>query len=539
MLLKFFKEEIDAPKDKIITMAIISGSANGLLLALINLGADNIWHHQVEDRILMMFIIAFFLYVYTARYSFFQTAIAFEAAIRKVRMRIAEKIRRAEVQFIENIGRSSIHTQLTEGSNIISEASLLIINASQSVIVVVATLLYIAWLSFLTFLVVTIVLILGMLWSATTNKRIATELHTATRKEIEFFSLLTQMLDGFKEIKINQHKSDDLFQEVNSISSQHEQLKTKVNIQSVSRIMGSRVTFYLLLGLVVFIMSSWDLLEKNSVFKITASILFIVGPLNMIVLVLPVLTRTNVALRNLYNLEAQLDTAISNQLQLSRHPLDKFEELRLSKIVFHYLDKEHKPLFSVGPINLTIQRGELLFMVGGNGSGKSTLLKLLTGLYYPTSGTIYVDDEEIEHVEYQCYRELFAIVFTDFHLFDKLYGLPEIDRKRVKYWLRLMELDNKTKYLEGKFSHLDLSTGQKKRLAFVVAMLEDKPIYVFDELAADQDPGFRKKFYEEILPDLKKQGKTIIVVTHDDKYFHIADRILKMEYGQLGNHQDH
>jgi putative ATP-binding cassette transporter len=453
-------------------------------------------------------------------------------------MRIAEKIRCAEVQFIENIGRSRIQSQLTEGSNTISDASLPIINSSQGVIVIVVTLLYIAWLSLLTFMVVTIVLTLGIAWSQTTNKQKTAELHAATNKQIEFFSLLTQMLDGFKEIKINQRKSDDLFQEVNIISSQHEHLKTKVSIQSVTLIMTSRVTFYLLLGLVVFILSSWDLLDKNSVFKLTASILFIIGPLNMIVLTLPILTRTNVALKNLYDLEEQLDTAISNQLQLSRHQLDKFQELHLSKIVFHYLDKEHKPLFSIGPINLTIQRGELLFMVGGNGSGKSTLLKLLTGLYYPISGAIYVDDEEIEHTEYQCYRELFAIIFTDFHLFDKLYGLPEIDRKRVKSWLRLMELDEKTKYQEGKFSHLDLSTGQKKRLAFIVAMLEDKPIYVFDELAADQDPGFRKKFYEELLPDLKKQGKTIIVVTHDDKYFHVADRILKMEYGQLVNYED-
>lgn len=531
VLLKFFQKEIDAPKGKIIAMAILSGLANGLLLALINLGAENIWYHKVEERIFIMFIITFVLYIYTARYSFFQTAIAFETAIRKIRMRIAEKIRRAEVQFIESVGRSSIHTQLTEGSDTISQSALLIINASQSMVVVIAGLLYIAWLSFLSFLLVTIVLILGVVWYLTTNRQISTELHTATNKEIEFFSLLTQILDGFKELKLNQRKSDDLFQQINTSSSQHKELKTKVSTQSVSVIMASRIIFYLLLGLVVFIMSSFNLLETNSVFKLTASILFIMGPLNMVVASLPTLTRTNVALKNLYHLETQLDTAISNQLQLSRSPLDKFQELRLSEMVFHYLDKENKPLFSVGPLNLTIQRGELLFVVGGNGSGKSTLLKLLTGLYYPSSGTIYVDDEEIEHVEYQCYRELFAIVFTDFHLFDKLYGLREIDRKTVKFWLRLMELDKKTKYLDDHFSHLDLSTGQKKRLAFIVAMLEDKPIYVFDELAADQDPQFRQNFYQNILPDLKRQGKTIIVVTHDDKYFHLADRILKMEYG--------
>jgi putative ATP-binding cassette transporter len=189
----------------------------------------------------------------------------------------------------------------------------------------------------------------------------------------------------------------------------------------------------------------------------------------------------------------------------------------------------------VGPLNLTIQQGEILFIVGGNGSGKSTLLKLLTGLYYPDVGTLSVDDKVIEQDNYQAYRELFSIIFTDFHLFDRLYGLPAVDEQQLNALLRLMELEKKTQYLDGKFSHLDLSTGQKKRLAFIVTVLEDKPVYILDELAADQDPQFRKYFYEKVLPDLREQGKTIIAVTHDDKYFEVADRIIKMDYGEIND----
>ncbi|MEN8219997.1 MAG: ATP-binding cassette domain-containing protein [Pseudomonadota bacterium] len=199
-------------------------------------------------------------------------------------------------------------------------------------------------------------------------------------------------------------------------------------------------------------------------------------------------------------------------------PIQTFQEIRLADITFHYREKSGKSLFSIGSINMTIKQGEMLFIVGGNGSGKSTLLKLLTGLYYPATGFLYVNDDEIDSSNYQSYRELFAIIFTDFHLFDRLYGLGEVDESRLKSLLRLMELNKKTKYIDGKF-HLELSTGQKKRLAFIAAVLEDKPIYIFDELAAYQDPQFRKQFYEVILPDLKKQGKTIIAVTHDDKCF--------------------
>jgi putative ATP-binding cassette transporter len=67
----------------------------------------------------------------------------------------------------------------------------------------------------------------------------------------------------------------------------------------------------------------------------------------------------------------------------------------------------------------------------------------------------------------------------------------------------------------------------------VVALLEDKPVYVLDELAADQDSDFRRRFYEELLPELKALRKTLIVVSHDERYFHVADRVLRMEDGRL------
>ncbi len=533
ILLKFLKE-IEAPYGKIISLAIVSGFANGFLLALINIGAENISSQSLEERIFVMYLISLVLYIYTLKYAASQAATIFEKGIRQVRVRLANKIRRAEVQFIEKMGHGDLFAKLTEGDDAISLSALLFATTCQSSIVLLFGFFYVAWLSFLSFVVLFVTLGMAVLWYLALEKHIHTELQNATVKRTEFFNMLTQMLDGFKEVKINQRKSDALFREINAIANQYEQLKVRVSIKNVLAMMVGQITLFLLLGLMVFILPSFNFfIQSEIVFKMVAASFFIMAPVGMIVTGLPSLALTNVALGNIYQLETELDAVISEQSQLPVMPLDDFHELRLSAIAFHYLDPTGKPLFSVGPFNLTIPRGELLFMVGGNGSGKSTFLKLLTGLYYPNSGSIYVDEEEIEHIEYQSYRELFAIVFTDFHLFDKFYGLSEIDRKSVRDWLRQMELEHKTKYLDGKFSHLDLSTGQKKRLAFIIAMLEDKLIYVFDELAADQDPQFRKKFYEIILPDLKNQGKTVIVVTHDDKYFPVADRVLKMEYGQL------
>jgi len=197
------------------------------------------------------------------------------------------------------------------------------------------------------------------------------------------------------------------------------------------------------------------------------------------------------------------------------------------------MDVDGNATFQVGPIDGEIRRGEVLFLIGGNGGGKTTLLKLFTALYQPTEGAIYIDGARVGPVNIQSYRDLFSAVFSDFYLFDKLYGLSETDPERVNALLELMGIADKTAFSEGRFTNIQLSTGQRKRLALVVSYLEDKPIYVFDEVAADQDPEFRRYFYERLLPEMKKVGKTVVVVSHDDRYFHAGDRILQMDYGKL------
>ncbi len=534
-LFEFFKKESDLPQGHILSMAIISGLANGILLALINSGAESVLNKNIEIRYFLLYITAFILYIYTQKYALSKASIALEAAIRKVRVRIVNKIRHTELSFIENIGGySEIYTKLTQDSSIISQAVIFVVFTIQSFIVIVFSLFYIAWLSPLSFLISITILGSTVFWRINTNKLAIQALKTANKKEILFFKTLNHILEGFKEIKINRRKSDDVFQQAEQISVETEQLKITANLKFIDILIAARVAFYILLPILVFILPLYSIIPTDIIFKITTATLFIIGPINLITITEPMLARTNVALNNIYNLETQLDNVINSQVDsFITTPPDTFKTIKLAAVTFDYIDKNGETLFSISPTNLEIKQGELLFIVGGNGSGKSTLLKLLTGLYYPTTGSIYIDDEKVEQTNYQSYRELFAIIFTDFHLFDRLYGLQDIDEKHLLDLLKLMELNKKTKYIDGKFSHLDLSTGQKKRLAFINAVLEDKQIYIFDELAADQDPRFKKNFYEKILLDMKQQGKTVIAVTHDDHYFHVADRVLKMEYGEL------
>jgi putative ATP-binding cassette transporter len=210
-----------------------------------------------------------------------------------------------------------------------------------------------------------------------------------------------------------------------------------------------------------------------------------------------------------------------------------FDEIQMQGVNFSYVDQEGQELFRVGPLELTIRRGEILFVMGGNGSGKTTFLKLLMALYAPTAGRLLLDQQPIDDTTLESYQARFSAVFADFHLFRKLYGLFNVPRETVQNLLTQFELVQKTALAGDHFTNLQLSTGQRKRLALIVALLEDRPIYIFDEWAADQDPEFRQYFYEQLLPALAVRGKTIVAVTHDERYFHVAHRVVKMEFGRI------
>src|SRR5579864_4775183 len=100
-------------------------------------------------------------------------------------------------------------------------------------------------------------------------------------------------------------------------------------------------------------------------------------------------------------------------------------------------------------------------------------------------------------------------------------------------YLQRLKLAHKVQIEKGKLSTTDLSQGQRKRLALLTAFLENRPIYIFDEWAADQDPYFKDFIYVNLLPDLTARHKTVFVITHDDRYYHLAERIITMDDGQV------
>jgi putative pyoverdin transport system ATP-binding/permease protein len=254
-------------------------------------------------------------------------------------------------------------------------------------------------------------------------------------------------------------------------------------------------------------------------------------PLQNMVQRLPALVRANVAIRKVESLGLTLveSREVDGTVPPQTEPL---QSLKLLGVTHVYAGEEQS--FHLGPINLSIPGNQIVFIIGGNGSGKSTLAKLLTGLYPPDGGKIEFNGRAIDDQNREWYRQHFGVVFSDFYLFDKLLGmeLPNLDREAQRY-LKLLQIDHKVKIVDGRLSTTNLSQGQRKRLALLTAYLEDRPIYLFDEWAADQDPLFRELFYQELLPEMKRRGKSVFAISHDDRYFHLADRIIKLDYGQL------
>jgi putative pyoverdin transport system ATP-binding/permease protein len=259
------------------------------------------------------------------------------------------------------------------------------------------------------------------------------------------------------------------------------------------------------------------------------------GPLSGVLSSLSAFGRASAALHKIDRLGIELSARASED-RIVEHtvPHRTFETIELVDITHTYFREKEDECFTLGPIRLSFEPGEIVYLVGGNGSGKSSLAKVITGLYPPKSGIIRLDGCPVTDADRDDYRQLFSAVFADFYLFDNVLGdpSPALDA-RAREYLSLLHLEHKVKVKNGVLSTTELSQGQRKRLALLNAYLEDRPFYLFDEWASDQDPLFKEIFYTQLLPDLKARNKTALVITHDDRYFHLADRIIKLDYGRI------
>jgi putative ATP-binding cassette transporter len=376
------------------------------------------------------------------------------------------------------------------------------------------------------------------------SQTVNTELAAAGRLENDFFENLNGLLYGYKELKLSRSKNTDFFNaDLWNIITSTATLRTKTGkTMNQSVLIGQSFLLFTIAG-VLFLLPNLKPDDVSVVVPVVAIVLFAAGPIGDVVVAIPALARASSSIDNIYNLEKDLKQN-QNQVEIfaEQQPLheERFESLSCKGLSFAYpATADSGPdSFRLQPFDFSVKAGEIVFVVGGNGSGKSTFLKLLTALYEPATGQIEWNGRPVTADRLASYRNLFTPIFTDFHIFKRILGVPNLDEDKVRELIARMDLVGKTDVQNKRLTHTDLSTGQKKRLALILAKLDNRPVYIFDEWAADQDPIFRRFFYTTLLPEIKASGHTVIAVTHDDSYFTYADRVLKMEYGSFlpGDH---
>jgi putative ATP-binding cassette transporter len=459
-----------------------------------------------------------------------------ESIVSDIRRTIIDHVRQSELHSIERISSAEIFNTLTVDSQNVSDIVDMIWYFLNSLIILGAAIIYLLFVSLYSFIIIVITLTTGVLLYLKNLKSAIELILNARNCEKDLFKSVDTILSGIKELKINKKKSDNFFySNYSQMVSKIKKIRIRSGFLMAYCILLPYSVWLLSIFFIVFILPHIHLISPYILKQVVPLILFI--PITYILELLPFIVLANISLQRLYSFKTGLDNLNNENINIKKNMrMNKFKEyskidtLALKNIKFLYTNDNGECLFPLGPINFNFNQGEITFITGGNGSGKSTLLKIITGLYFPLSGSILVNNKEINILDY---RKLFTPIFSDYHLFDRIYGVKNPDAGKILDLTEKMGLSQKIKYSDNRFSTYHLSTGQKKRLAMISALMEDRPVYVFDEWAAEQDAAFREYFYRTIIMDLKRNNKIVLCVTHDEKYFHIADKMLCLEYGKI------
>lgn len=450
----------------------------------------------------------------------------------RLRRSLVRRVLDTDIERLEQIGGARILASLSSDIRNITIAFVYMPELVYGLILSIAAFSYLAWLSPALFGITAawlgLTLLVGWIFVGKVNRHI----RLLREAEDHLYQDYQAIIDGRKELALNRDRARRLYdEEFDRDARAYRENVTRADI--FNGLAGNWANCMVLgsIGIVFFCASGlgWASGEVAATFALT--VLFLRAPMVATVAALPSLLAARISLDKLETLELAPET----QAIEPTDSLGDWQCLQLVGVEYRYPGESDEAGFDVGPIDLELRRGELVFLVGGNGSGKSTLARLLTGLHRPAAGEIRLDGRAVQAHQWQSYRQLFASVFTDFHLFARLLGPAggEVSETLVGNWLERLRLRHKVRFAEGRLADTRFSQGQRKRLALLLAMLEDRDILILDEWAADQDPLFRRLFYRELLPQLKAAGKTIIAITHDDHYFDQADRLLKMDGGRL------
>jgi putative ATP-binding cassette transporter len=465
--------------------------------------------------------------VVLARYS--------QDAIARLRRDLISQILAVPLRQLEEIGSHRILVALTDDIFNITQALLAIPVVAVNIAILLGGAAYLGWLSWRVLAAVFLLIVLGGVGYRLMVQRAFHWLTFARTEEDRLFGYFRALTEGIKELKLHRSRRSAFYSHIHDTTETYQRYNVAAETCFITAQNWNHLLYFALIGVILFVVPHLAELSRETLTGYVVTSLYLMGPLAGVMTSISLFSRASVALEKVQQLGISLASYNKESCSFDQNEAEtSFSRLELKGIVHSYHREQEDSHFILGPIDLTFHPGELVFLVGGNGCGKSTLAKILAGLYVPEAGEIRLDGNLITDQNRDEYRQLFSAVFADFYLFENLLGLnhPNVDEQAGEY-LELLHLQHKVKVRNGVLSTTAVSQGQRKRLALLTAYVEDRPFYLFDEWAADQDPYFKSVFYTQLLPELKGRGKTVLVISHDDKYFGVADRIIKMDYGKL------
>ena len=527
------------PKEKnyvsLIPLSVLNGLASALIIFTINESFNRDLAYSKELLIYFLFSLLFFIYTIKLTQGKLIT-ITNQIAYEK-RVYIIDKIMHSSFWTLEKIGSAKIYSGLNNDTEALSRIPNIIVTLCSNVLTLFFCLAFLYINNFAAFAASIIIIGISCGVSFFTS-RIAAKYWEKSRdiKDI-YFRQMDDLVNGFKELLHNRERKKSFWEEMLHFSKLSANLSRQAAVKYLNFRLYNQLMYNIIFGVVVFAFPMFLVgIQTNDLRQTLFLVFYLIGPFMAVVNTLPNLTEVKVNLARINQLIKELDNEITEKKQAdcAETICPQKAVIKFENIMFRYTPKEKSPdaEFSLGPINMELKGGEVTFITGGNGSGKSTLGRLITGLYTPQHGRITLNGAPCCPANL---NDLFTAVYCDFHLFNKLYGIdPTKNREDITSLLEQMGLSHKVCIdPAGQISSLNLSTGQKKRLAYIISCLDDKPFMLFDEWAAEQDPTFRHYFYTVLLAQLKQKGKGIVVITHDDRYFARADHLIKLDRGVM------
>ena len=513
--------------------SIISGLTGASLVGIIGQAVDQTGNTK---NLAIIFFFACGIFFISKTISELSLLNLTQNAILRLRISLSNKILLTSARKLHELGQHGLLAVMTKDIDIFVQCFTLIPLAFGNAILIISCFVYLAWLSWKLFLILVIFLLFGLYGFHLAEQR-PLLLMQKVRDQVDLlYNNFQGLIDGNRELKINSEKGRKFIDEIITINANEFKCAFIKSTTSYTWVLNvGAITYYIAIGIILFLVPILSPGTNDNLIAISLVMVYLSRPISDLMGAMPTLRQASISLQRMQQLDDALRDTPPLDVDELKNPFfcQNSLLLELNDVIHYYPSDVDDVRFKLGPMNLKIQQGESVFIIGGNGSGKTTLAMLLVGLYEIEAGAIFLNGIEMTNINRNHYRQHFSVVFADFHLFEHILDSSPDTTERATRYIHALGMDKKVRIVDGKFSTTTLSTGQRKRLALVASYLEDRPIYIFDEWAADQDPIFKRVFYTELLPDLQSQGKTIIVISHDDSYFDCADRILKLHDGVL------